>query len=104
MQQFDICRLKAARGTTRSAGLVLILQADLMDTLQTRVVAPLVPVNALPAMAKLRPEFIIDGKRLRLITDRLSVLACNDIGAVAASARDREWDIRRALDLVFVGV
>ena len=104
MQQFDICRLKTARGTTRPAGLVLILQADLMDTLQTRVVAPLVPVNALPAMAKLRAEFIIDGKRLRLIADRLSVLTCNDIGAVVASARGRQWDIRRALDLVFVGV
>ena len=104
MQQFDICRLKGARGATRTAGLVLILQADLMDSLETRVVAPLVPINALPTMAKLRPEFVVEGKRLRLIADRLSVLVRRDIGAVVTSARDREWDIRRALDLVFVGI
>ena len=104
MQQFDICRLKGARGARRTAGLVLILQADLMDLLETRVVAPLVPIGAIPAMAKLRPEFVVDGKRLRLVADRLSVLVRSDIGAVVVSARDREWDIRRALDLVFVGV
>jgi RNase P/RNase MRP subunit p30 len=52
----------------------------------------------------LRPEFQISGKRYRLITDRLSVLARKDIGAVVTSASNREWDIRRALDLVFVGV
>ena len=74
MKQFDICRLKAAGGKGKLAGLVLVLQADLMDQIETRVVAPLVPINALPAMAKLRPEFVIEGKRLRLIADRMSVL------------------------------
>ena len=100
MKQFDICRLKAAGGKGKLAGRVLVLQAELMDQIETRVVAPLVPINALPAMAKLRPEFVIEGKRLRLIADRMSVLRCKELGPVIASARDREWDIRRALDLV----
>ena len=91
-------------GKGRSAGLVLILQADLMRSLETRVVAPLVLIGALPAMTKLRPEFAVDGQRRVLVTDRMSVLPCKDIGTVVTSARDREWDIRRALDLVFVGV
>ena len=104
MRQFDICRLRKATGAKRTTSLVVILQADLLDAVDTCVVAPLVPLDALPAISRLRPEFQVSGKRYRLITDRLSVLARKDIGAVVTSSRDREWDIRRALDLVFVGV
>ncbi len=84
--------------------MVVILQADLLHAVETCVVAPLVPFADLPAIARLRPEFQIAGERYRLIVDRLSVLARKDIGAVVISVKDREWDIRRALDLVFVGV
>ncbi len=104
MRQFDICRLRPAAGTKRTTALVIILQADLLDAVDTCIVAPLVPLDALPALSKLRPEFEFAGKRYRLITDRLSVLTRKDIGTVVASAKDREWDVRRALDLVFVGV
>ena len=104
MQQFDICRLRPAAGNKRTTALVMILQADLLDSIETCIVAPLVPLDALPAIARLRPEFQISQKRYRLITDRLSVLARKDIGSVVTSAKPREWDIRRALDLVFVGV
>jgi toxin CcdB len=104
MRQFDICRLRTTGGAKRSTALVIILQADLLDAVDTRVVAPLVPIDAMPALGKLRPEFQVAGKRYRMITDRISVLTCKDIGIVIAAAHDREWDIRRALDLVFVGV
>jgi hypothetical protein len=104
MQQFDVCRLRAAGGAKRSTTLVVILQADLLDAIETCVVAPLVPLDALPAIPRLRPEFQVSGKRYRLITDRMSVLSRKDIGTFVASARDREWEIRRALDLVFVGM
>ena len=104
MQQFDVCRLRPIGGAKRAVALVVILQADLRDTVETCVVAPLVPIEALPAIPRLRAQFQISGKRYRLIADRLSVLARKDIGAVVASAKDRKWDVRRALDLVFVGV
>ncbi len=104
MQQFDVCRLRPATKGDRSPGLVVILQADLMDSLQTRVVAPLVGLDALPAIARMRPEFDVSGKRYRLVADRMSVLRSQDIGTVIGSLKHREWDIRRALDLVFVGV
>lgn len=101
MHQFDICRLKGGGGRAR---FVVILQADLLDEIETRVCAPLSPASEFAGPIKLRPEFEIDGKAYRLVVDRLSVLRRNDIGAVIGSARDRQWDIRRALDLVFVGV
>lgn len=104
MQQFDVCHLRGPGRSTKSAGLVLILQADLLDTIETCVVAPLVTHDALPAIRKLRPEFVVGGKRYRLICDRLSALERKNIGAIVGSLKDHEWDIRRALDLVFVGV
>jgi hypothetical protein len=104
MRQFDICRLRPPTGSKRTAALVIILQADLLDAVDTCVVAPLVLADTLPAIGKLRPEFEVLGKRYRLITDRLSVLARKDIGSVVSQGQDRDWDIRRALDLVFVGV
>jgi toxin CcdB len=104
MQQFDVCRLRSPRRGQNGQGLVVILQADLMDALDSRVVAPLVPIADIPAIAKLRPEFVIAGRKHRMVADRLSVLLRKDIGVTVASLRDRQWDIRRALDLVFVGV
>lgn len=104
MQQFDVCRLGLAGSTKRAVAMVVILQADLLNAVETCVVAPLVPFDALPAIVQLRPEFENSGERYRLLTDRLSVLARKDIGADVTSAKDRECDIRRALDLVFVGV
>jgi len=101
MRQFDICRLKGGGSRAR---FVVILQADLLDEVETRVCAPLSPAPEFAGPIKLRPEFEIDGKAYRLVIDRLSVLRINDIGAVIGSARDRQWDIRCALDLVFVGV
>jgi hypothetical protein len=104
MRQFDVCRLRNAGRGANATGLVLILQADLMSDLQTCVVAPLVSLEALSAIRKLRPEFEVGGKRYRLICDRLSTLERRHIGAVVGSLKPHEWDIRRALDLVFVGV
>lgn len=101
MRQFDVCRLK---GGNNRARFIVILQADLLDDVETRVVAPLSPLSEFAGPTKLRPLFEIEGKSYCLVIDRLSVLRRTDIGAVIASVADRQWDIRRALDLVFVGV
>ncbi len=104
MRQFDVCRLRPMTGSKRTTSFIIILQADLLDAVATCVVAPLALSSALPGLGKLRPEFIVVGQSYRLVVDRLSVILRKDISTVVASAKDREWDIRRALDLVFVGV
>lgn len=104
MQQFDICRLRPTGDRRRAVALVVILQADLMSDLETRVVAPVAPINDFKPISKMRPEFEVAGKRYHMIADRMSVLTRKEIGSVVASVQDRQWDIRRALDLVFVGV
>ena len=110
MRQFDICRLRAntrpiaeAETTSRTA-FIVILQADLNSDLDTRVVAPLVAEDVLPAIGRLRPTIHHAGRDYRLLSDRLSVLNAKSIGARVGSCADREYDIRRSLDIVFVGV
>ena len=104
MQQFDIRRLRPAPGTRKSDDLVVILQANLNSDLDTRVVAPLVDLAAFPPIGRLRPTIEHDGKSYRLVADRLSVLAVKNIGARVGSCEEREYDIRRALEIVFMGV
>ncbi|MFM9943092.1 MAG: CcdB family protein [Hyphomicrobiaceae bacterium] len=104
MRQFDICRLRPVPDAGGGTQLVVILQADLVSELDTRVVAPLVAEAELPALLRLRPEIHHNGRRNRLIADRLSVLSVKSIGSRVGSCADRDYDIRRALDIVFVGV
>ena len=104
MQQFDICRLRPVPSGRKRTDLVVILQANLNSSLNTRIVAPLVPEDALPAIGRLRPKIVFDGQSYRLISDRLSVLNVKSIGMCVGSCAASDYDIRRSLDIVFMGV
>jgi CcdB protein len=105
MRQFDICRMKAPASQAKSkAPLVIILQSNLTSDLATRVVAPLVPETDLPAIGAMRPSISFQGRKFRLIVDRLSVVSTASIGEALGTAANKTYDIRRALDIVFVGV
>ena len=104
MRQFDICQLRPIGKAGTAVELVVVLQADLVSGLKTRVVAPLTTEAILPAIARMRPAIEHDGTLYRLIADRLSVISVKSLDKTVGSCPDREWDIRRALDLVFVGV
>lgn len=104
MRQFDVCRLRLVSKAQATPAFFLVLQADLLDAVDACVVAPVVGVEALPTLGKLRPELMVEGRTYRVIVDRLSVLRRKDIGAAITSAKDREWDIRPALNQVFAGV
>jgi hypothetical protein len=97
MQQFDIVMLV-------DKSLAIVLQADLLDTTRTRVVAPLLLIKGILPTKKLQPVFEVADKSYLMATELLGAVLAKDIKRVIANARDREWDIRRALDLVFVGV
>ncbi len=104
MQQFDICSLRPTTRGRERTDLVVILQANLNSDLDTRVVAPLMDESALPAIGRLRPKIEFDGKSYRLISDRMSVLAVKSIGPRVGSCAGSDYEIRRSLDIVFLGV
>lgn len=97
MRQFDIVELS-------DKSFAIVLQADLLDLVGSRAVAPLVRDALLVAMPKLRPIIRVGRRDYHMMTDQLGAVMKVDIVRVVASARDREGEIRRALDMVFVGV
>ena len=97
MRQFDIVAL-------RDKTYALMLQADLLDQFAWRVVAPLVPSKAFTAAPRLHLTVRIARRDYIVVIDKMAAIQLSSIKSVAGSMKDREWDIRRALDLVFVGV
>ncbi len=97
MQQWDVVTLE--NGT-----FALILQSELLDYASYRVAAPLVAAKNFKAVPKLHPTIRIARKDYVVVIDKMAAIHTKAIRSVVASLKDREWDIRRALDLVFVGV
>ncbi len=97
MRQFDIVALS-------NRTFAIVLQADLLDSVNTRVVAPLVRDKSLTPIRQLQPVFRIGRHDYIMMTDKLGAVLLSEISRVVGAAKDREWDIRRALDMVFLGV
>jgi len=97
MTQFDLYRL--------GDSLVMDVQADLLDRLSTRIVAPLLPETEAPRPAdRLNPVFVIEGTRYVLLPQFMAAVPLvelrDKVGSLAAE-RDR---IKAAVDMVFDGV
>lgn len=96
MRQFDIVRLHDRK-------LAVILQTDLLDERETRVVAPLLGGKGLKMTPKLHLKISVGNKAYILATEKLSAIEKSEIASIVGSAADHEYDIRRALDIVFSG-
>jgi toxin CcdB len=84
--------------------LILDLQSDVIET-PTRVVAPLIPERPdLRAISVLEPILDIEGERMALHTGELAAVPTKLVaGPPVADLRDRDYEIRRALDMLFSG-
>lgn len=86
-------------------GLVLDVQADLLDALNTRVVVPLMPRNAAPLPARgLNPVFVVDQMEYTMATQFLAAVPRSELGQAVGSLDAHHDDITRALDLLFQGI
>ncbi len=95
--QFRVYRIAGGR-------LVLDLQSDI-PALPTRVIAPLLPETpGLKAISILEPVFEIEGRRYVLhMAEMVAAPASVLHGAPVADLSARDYEIRRALDLLFSG-
>lgn len=99
MARFDVYR---ERGST---GLLIDCQANVLRTLETRFVVPLLPpFGDRPEFPRLNPIFEIDGQQLVMITQGAASVPVAALGSRVASLADHEWEISRALDLLLTGV
>lgn len=87
------------------AGYLLDVQADLLGSLNTRVVVPLMPMDAAPTPAKcLNPVFDIQSEHYVMVTQFLSAVPTSILGTPVASLAQHDMEITGALDLLTTGV
>jgi hypothetical protein len=99
MKQFDVCRLKDTHQQ-----LVVIVQHDVSDELNTRVVAPVSDRQFSHALTRLRIPVDLDDGRYLILLDRMAAIESRMIGDVVGHLSDREREIKNGLDFLFFGV
>lgn len=97
MARFDVYRL-------RGGGLVLDCQADVLASLRTRFVIPLLPVAEAPRPAeRLNPVFELEGTSHVLVTQFAATVRTAEMSAPVASLKSEEIRISNALDMLLTG-
>lgn len=105
MAQFSVYKNKNSRSKT-TYPLLVDVQADLLDDLQTRLVIPLTKTSALTKkpIARLTPSIDISGEQYLLMTPQLAGIARSELGSAVGSVADQRSAIVAALDLLITGV
>lgn len=104
MPQFTVYRNKNAR--TKSAfPLLLDVQSDLLEDLQTRVVIPLTKAAGLTKkpLAHLTPALPFDGEDYVLLTPQLAGIGRGELGAAVGSLAQERAAILAAMDFLLTG-
>lgn len=104
MAQFDVY-LNPNTETCSVIPYLLDVQADLLDTLATRVVVPLILAEEMGLAAKqLNPQFRIKGVTVVMSTAELAGVSNRSLGEKVASLKNKRDEIIAALDLLFTGI
>lgn len=84
-------------------GYVLDVQADLLDSLNTGVVVPLLPLADAPTLAKrLNPVFEISIEPHVMVTQFLTAIPSALVRSPVITLEDRDSEIMVALDIALV--
>lgn len=98
MARFHAYRLRS------EDALVLAVQSDLLSSLQTCAVVPLLPTEDLsPVIARLNPHFEIDGRSYAMATQFIGVVSIVELGADVADLTGHADAITAATDFLFQG-
>jgi len=86
------------------SGWLLDLQSDLLNGLNTTIVAPLMPQDQAPTPAqRLNPIFLIDGRRYVLMTQFMAAVPRTILKYPKQNLTDQADEISNAIDMVFLG-
>ena len=103
MAQFDVYE-NPNEETNQTVPYLLDLQADLLDNLATRVVAPLVAVALMGGAVKhLNPRFKVKDKVVFMSTAELAGVPISALGEKAGSLREQRNEIIAALEFLLTG-
>lgn len=99
MRQYDVCWLRPPRN-----GLVVVLQSNIADRLATRVVAPLSDEPHQLTIGGLRFAVDFGSGSYLLQIDRLAAIERSELGQITGSLAHEQDRIKRALNLLFLGI
>ena len=103
MAQYDVFE-NPNEETNQTIPYLLDVQADLLDTLSTRVVVPLIAASAMgKAIKHLNPQFIIRNVTVSMSTAELAGIPVRSMGEKVSSLKDQRHEIIAALDFLFTG-
>ena len=103
MAQFDVY-LNPNAATNQAIPYYLNVQADLLDSLNTRVIVPLVRAEEMGKSVKdLHLKFKVKGEFVVMSTAELAGLPIRVLGEKVTSLKSKRDEIIAALDLVFTG-
>lgn len=104
MAQFDVY-LNPNADTRKAIPFLLDVQTDLLDTLATRVVVPLVLTEEMGLAAKhLNPQFKVKGAAVIMSAAELAGVSHRSLGDKVASLKNKRDEIIAALDLLLTGI
>jgi len=99
-----VARFDLFRRPRGAPGYLLQVQSDFLDRLETRVVAPLLPPDAVPRPIRdLHPRFEIEGQPFLMATQLLGAIPRRELGPAVGSLAAQQDDITRALDVLITG-
>ena len=104
MAQFDVY-LNPNSSTRQAIPYLLDVQADLLDSLTTRVVVPLLRAEIMGLSAsKFNPKFTINNTVVVMSSAELAGVSIRSLGEKVASLKAQRNEIIAALDLLFTGI
>ena len=105
MPQFAVYKNRNEVTRTRFP-LLLDVQSDLLEPLNTRVVVPLSPAASAKSrtMVKLTPKLPVAGKDYVMVTPQLASISMRELGAVVDTLTRERATIVSALDLLISGI
>ncbi len=97
MAQFDLY--------PSDGGLLLDVQSDILDGLETRMVVPLLPLAELSKPAqRLNPVFMIGDSRYIMASQFMASVPLSELTTKVGSLSHEHFTIKAAIDMVFDGV
>ncbi|MFZ2957389.1 MAG: CcdB family protein [Candidatus Ozemobacteraceae bacterium] len=103
MPQFDVYE-NFNEHTKAEFPFLLDVQADLLNSLSTRVVVPLVISSMMDKpISHLNPGFVINKKTVFMSTSEMAGISVRNFGKKVGSLKDQRNTIISALDFLFTG-
>jgi toxin CcdB len=105
MPQFAVYKNRNEAMRTRFP-LLLDVQSDLLEPLNTRVVVPLSPVARAEAraMQKLTPKLPVAGEEYVMVTPQLASISVRELGVIVDTVSNERATIIGALDVLITGI